>query len=221
MRQYQLVIFDWDGTIMNSEARIVSSIQIAAERCGFPVLSAHESKQIIGLSLDKAILGLYPDASKEQIQSMADAYSQSFLEESQVQMEPFDGAESMLLGLKMSGVKTAIATGKSRRGLDQILLECGFGGYFNMTRTPFESASKPDPLMLTQILAELDVPVEEALMVGDTTFDLEMAAKIDMDRVAMSYGVHAKHQLDDHSPLAHFDDMQALHAWLTPRLKVG
>jgi len=221
VRQYQLVIFDWDGTIMNSEARIVASIQTAAARCGLPVLSDHESKQIIGLSLDNAILGLYPDVTDEQVQAMANAYSQCFLEESQVEMEPFDGAESLLLGLKMAGIKTAIATGKSRRGLDQVLSECGFGGYFDMTRTPVESASKPDPLMLQQILAELNVPVEQALMVGDTTFDLQMAANIDMDRVAMSYGVHDQHLLDAHTPLAHFDDMQALHSWLTPRLKVA
>lgn len=219
MRQYKLVIFDWDGTIMNSEARIVASIQTAAERCGLPVLSDHESKQIIGLSLDKAILGLYPDASEAQVQSMSSAYSQNFLEESHVEMEPFDGAESLLLGLKMAGIKTAIATGKSRRGLDQILSECGFGRYFDMTRTPVESASKPDPLMLHQILAELEVPVEQALMVGDTSFDLQMAASIDMDRVAMSYGVHDQHILDEHTPLAHFDSMQELHTWLTPRLQ--
>ena len=219
MRQYKLVIFDWDGTIMNSEARIVASIQTAAARCGLPVLSDHESKQIIGLSLDKAILGLYPEASEAQVQSMSNTYSQNFLEESHVEMEPFDGAESLLLGLKMAGIKTAIATGKSRRGLDQVLGECGFGGYFDMTRTPVESASKPDPLMLHQILAELEVPVEQALMVGDTSFDLQMAASIDMDRVAMSYGVHDQHILDEHTPLAHFDSMQDLHTWLTPRLK--
>ena len=219
MRQYQLIIFDWDGTLMNSEARIVSAIQVAAERCGFPVLSAHDSKQIIGLSLHNAILGLYPLATATQVQLMADAYSQHFLEESTVEMTPFDGAESLLLGLKMAGIKTAIATGKSRRGLDQILKESGFGGYFNMTRTPFESASKPDPLMLKQILAQLNVPAEEALMVGDTTFDLQMASNINMDRVAMSHGVHAQKQLEIHSPLAHFDDLQALHHWLTPRLK--
>ncbi|MEA3404818.1 MAG: HAD-IA family hydrolase [Pseudomonadota bacterium] len=218
MKKYELVIFDWDGTLMNSEARIVTSIQTAAERCGFPVLSDHESKQIIGLSLDKAILGLYPDASTEQVQSMADAYSQCFLEESTVEMVPFDGAESLLLGLKSSGIKTAIATGKSRRGLDQVLLECGFGVYFDMTRTPVESASKPNPLMLEQILAEMGVAVENALMVGDTTFDLEMAKNIEMDRVAMSYGVHEAHELESHEPLAHFDSLQELHSWLTPRI---
>lgn len=221
MSKYQLVIFDWDGTLMNSEARIVASIQTAAERCGLPVLPDEVSKKIIGLSLDKAILGLYPDASDEQVAEMANAYSQCFLEESQVEMTPFDGAEALLFGLKSCGVKLAIATGKSRRGLDQVLLECGFGPYFDMTRTPVESASKPDPLMLEQILQELDVPVERALMVGDTTFDLQMAKNIDMDRVAMSYGVHEHHELDEHEPLGHFDSLQALHSWLTPRIHVG
>lgn len=217
-KRYQLVIFDWDGTLMNSEARIVASIQTAAERCGLPVLSDEASKRIIGLSLDKAILGLYPDADEAKVADMANAYSQCFLEESQVEMVPFDGAESLLLGLRMAGVKTAIATGKSRRGLDQVLSECGFGVYFDMTRTPVESASKPDPLMLEQILAEMGVAVEDALMVGDTTFDLQMAQNINMDRVAMSYGVHDQHELEAHSPLAHFDSLQALHSWLTPRI---
>ena len=219
MRQYQLIIFDWDGTLMNSEARIVGSIQAAAERSGLPVLSDHESKQVIGLSLDNAIKNLYPGISEQQQQAMAEAYSHCFLEESEVEMAPFDGAESLLLGLKMSGVKTAIATGKSRRGLDQVLIECGFGAYFDITRTPVESASKPNPLMLEQILAELQVPVEQALMVGDTTFDLQMAASIGMDRVAMSYGVHERSLLEAHGPLGHFDTMQALHSWLTPRLR--
>lgn len=206
---------------MNSEARIVSSIQAAAASCGLPVLSDHESKQIIGLSLENAIKGLYADINQQQVEAMSAAYTHNFLVESKVGMAPFDGAESLLLGLKMSGIKTAIATGKSRRGLDQVLVECGFGPYFNMTRTPVESASKPNPLMLEQILTELNVPVEQALMVGDTTFDLQMAQAIDMDRVAMSYGVHDRCLLDAHSPLEHFDTMQALHSWLTPRLKMG
>ncbi len=218
MKKYELVIFDWDGTLMNSEARIVASIQAAAERCGLPVLSDHESKQIIGLSLEKAILGLYPEVGVDQIEAMAQAYTQCFLHESEVAMEAFDGAEAMLFSLKNQGVKLAIATGKSRKGLDQVLQECGFGVYFDMTRTPVESASKPDPLMLEQILAELDVPLESALMVGDTTFDLQMARNINMDRVALAHGVHESHELDVHEPLAHFEDLHALHAWLMTRI---
>ncbi|WP_373017977.1 HAD-IA family hydrolase [Thiomicrorhabdus sp.] len=218
MKKYQLVIFDWDGTLMNSEGRIVASIQAAAERCGLPVLPDHESKQIIGLSLEKAIQGLYPDAEQSQVEAMAQAYTQCFLEECEVEMEAFDGAEAMLFSLKNQGVKLAIATGKSRKGLDQVLAECGLGVYFDITRTPVESASKPNPLMLEQILEELGVPVEHALMVGDTTFDLEMARNINMDRVALSHGVHESHELDVHEPLAHFDDLQSLHGWLMTRI---
>jgi phosphoglycolate phosphatase len=218
VKKYRVVIFDWDGTLMNSEARIVTSIQTAAARCGLPVLPDHESKKIIGLSLDKAILGLYPHADEATVVAMSEAYSQCFLEESEVEMQAFDGAEALLYSLKSQGVKLAIATGKSRRGLDQVLSECGLGVYFDMTRTPVESASKPDPLMLQQILQELDVSVEHALMVGDTTFDMHMAQQIEMDRVALAHGVHESHELEVHGPLAHFEDLHGLHGWLMSRI---
>lgn len=218
MKKYELVIFDWDGTLMNSEARIVASIQAAAERCGLPVLPDEESKKIIGLSLDNAILGLYPEATDEHVKAMSQAYTQCFLEECEVEMAAFDGAEALLYNLKNQGVKLAIATGKSRKGLDRVLSECGFGPYFDMTRTPVESASKPDPLMLEQILEELEVSVEQALMVGDTTFDLQMARNINMDRVALAHGVHEHHELDEHEPLAHLADLHALNQWLMARI---
>jgi phosphoglycolate phosphatase len=217
-KKYKLVIFDWDGTLMNSEARIVASIQAAAELCGLPVLPHHESKQIIGLSLEKAILGLYPHASAEQVVQMSAAYSHDFLVESTVEMEAFSGAESLLFSLKQMGAKLAVATGKSRRGLDQVLSHSGFGVYFDITRTPVESASKPDPLMLQQILAHLNVTVDEAVMVGDTTFDLQMAQAIKMDCIALGHGVHDAEVLAAFDPVVHCDDLHQLHAWLLPRV---
>ncbi len=213
-KKYKVVIFDWDGTLMNSEARIVDAIQTAAKECGLPVLSYDDSKQIIGLSLENAILGLYPDLDQSEVVAMSEAYSQNFLEESTVEMEPFDGAEAMLLNLKMQGVKLAIATGKSRRGLNSVLAETGFGSYFDITRTPVESASKPNPLMLEQILAELDIPVSEAVMIGDTTFDMEMALNINMDRVALSHGVHQTEVLSEYDPIATLDSLHELNSWL-------
>ncbi|WP_319381414.1 HAD-IA family hydrolase [Thiomicrorhabdus sp.] len=214
MKPYRLVIFDWDGTLMNSEARIVDSIQIAARECGLPVLSYDESKQIIGLSLEKAILGLYPDLPVDKIVAMSEAYTKGFLEDSQVGMQAFDGAEALLFNLKQQGVKLAVATGKSRKGLDNVLKETGFGVYFDITRTPIESASKPDPLMLKQILDALDVAVEDALMVGDTSFDMEMARNIGMDRVALSHGVHQMEVLEKFAPVAQLDSLQELNGWL-------
>ncbi|GAB6069815.1 HAD-IA family hydrolase [Thiomicrorhabdus hydrogeniphila] len=213
-KQYKAIIFDWDGTLMNSEARIVDAIQTAAKECGLPVLPYDESKQIIGLSLENAILGLYPNLDQSQVVRMSEAYTQCFLEESNVEMVPFDGAEALLLNLKQQGLKLAIATGKSRKGLNAVLAETGFGLYFDMTRTPIESASKPDPLMLTQILQEFNLTVDDAVMIGDTSFDMEMAQNINMDRVALSHGVHQTEVLNTYNPVATLDSLNELNMWL-------
>jgi phosphoglycolate phosphatase len=213
-KKYKAVIFDWDGTLMNSEARIVDAIQTAAKETGLPVLPYDESKQIIGLSLENAILGLYPDLDQHKVVAMSEAYTQCFLEESDVEMVPFDGAEALLLNLKQQGLKVAIATGKSRKGLNAVLAETGFGVYFDMTRTPVESASKPNPLMLTQILEEFGLAVEDAVMVGDTSFDMEMAQNINMDRIALSHGVHQTEILQEYNPVATLDSLNELNMWL-------
>ncbi len=217
-KRYKLVIFDWDGTLMDSEARIVEAIQYAAREVGLPVLDDEASASIIGLSLTRAIERLYPRAQAEQVARMAQAYSRYFLHEASTPMQPFEGAEALLKALKEKGVRLAIATGKSRKGLDRILPESGLAPYFDVTRTPEEAASKPDPLMLTQILEETGVPVEAALMVGDTTFDMEMARNVGMDRVAVSFGVHDHAALDVYAPLAHFHHLDELRDWLLQRV---
>jgi phosphoglycolate phosphatase len=210
----EVVIFDWDGTLMNSEARIVTSVQQAALQCGFPVLPHDQSKQIIGLSLDKAILHLYPEAEPPQVAAMAEAYTQHFLFESGVDMQPYDGAVELLSELKAAGFKLAVATGKSRKGLNEVLSKTGFGEFFDITRTPVESASKPDPLMLQQILAHFNLSVSQAVMVGDTTFDMQMAKSIAMPRVALTHGVHSVEQMQPYEPDAFLDDLFALKDWI-------
>lgn len=212
--RYELVIFDWDGTLMNSVERIVASVQYAAASCGLPVLPFDASKQIIGLSLERAIAQLYPQVEPDLVGEVAQAYTRHFLHESDVMMQPYEGALALLETLREHGVKRAVATGKSRQGLDAVLAQFGWGEYFNCTRTPVESASKPNPLMLEQILAELNVDVSRALMVGDTTFDMEMAQAINMDRVALSHGVHSFEQMHAYQPSASFDDLMSLQAWL-------
>ncbi|HIQ39927.1 MAG TPA: HAD family hydrolase [Sulfurivirga caldicuralii] len=216
-KRYQLVIFDWDGTLMDSAARIVEAIQHAARVSGLPVLDEKTSASIIGLSLQRAIEQLYPQAGADQVARMAQAYTHYFLHEAKTPMRPFAGAEALLQALKARGVKLAIATGKSRRGLDRILPQSGLAPYFDVTRTPMEAASKPDPLMLEQILQETGVSLEQALMVGDTTFDMEMARNLGMDRVAVSFGVHDHAELDAYGPLAHFHHLDALRQWLMTR----
>lgn len=218
IKQYQCVIFDWDGTLMDSEARIVASIQAAAKQVDFPVLSHEVSKQIIGLSLEKAILTLYPEASEEAVKLMVTGYAECFLKESQVSMMPFAGAEDVLQSLKSAGVKLAVATGKSRRGLDHVLAELAYADYFDLTRTPVEAESKPSPLMLQQILSALNLTVDQAVMIGDTEFDMQMAQAIGMDRIALSHGVHDLPLLQAYEPIATFDDLMALQAWLKSRV---
>lgn len=216
---YQVVIFDWDGTIMNSEGRIVDCVQQAARENDMPVLPYEETKQIIGLSLQNAIKALYPDAAAQPglVAAMADTYTQHFLHDSEVAMQPFVGAREMLESLREFGYKTAIATGKSRIGLNAVLEETGFGDLFDFTRTPVESASKPDPLMLRQILQHFDLPVEQAVMVGDTTFDMEMARNLEMDRVALLHGVHNSAQLQPFAPVVELMDLPSLQSWLLSR----
>lgn len=216
---YQCVIFDWDGTIMNSEARIVDAIQTAAQMSGLPVLPYHDSKQIIGLSLEKAILGLYPEADAEKVETMAQNYSHTFLETSEVEMLPFEGAQDLLETLKQQKVLTAVATGKSRKGLDRVLAEVGYDGLFDMTRTPVESESKPSPLMLQQILDEFGLSPDQAVMVGDTEFDMLMAQNIGMDRIALSHGVHELERLKAFNPVAHFDDLLSMKNWLLDQIQ--
>lgn len=217
--KYQCVIFDWDGTLMDSEARIVASIQYAAKHAGFPVLSYDISKSIIGLSLEKAICTLYPNANDAGIQAISEGYTEYFLNHADVDMRPFEGAVELLRQLRHSGVKTAIATGKSRRGLDQVLAEIGFESYFDMTRTPVEAESKPSPLMLQQIIDELGLSVDQAVMVGDTEFDMQMAQNIDMDRIALSHGVHDLDVLKSYDPVCCFDDLPSLTDWIQYRVE--
>jgi len=218
-KAYQCVIFDWDGTIMNSEARIVKLIQMSAERAGFPVLPYDVSKQIIGLSLEKAISTLYPEADADGVARLSKGYSDHFLEESTEPMVLFEGAKALLTALNESGAKVAIATGKSRRGLDKILAEYDMEVYFDMTRTPVESESKPSPLMLQQILDAFGLTAEQAVMIGDTEFDMQMAKNIDMDRIAVSHGVHELAHLQTFDPVACFDDLPTMQAWLTNNVK--
>ncbi|WP_024851502.1 HAD family hydrolase [Hydrogenovibrio kuenenii] len=218
-KKYQCVIFDWDGTLMDSEARIVASIQYAAKHAGYPVLPYDVSKSIIGLSLEKAIYTLYPDATEAGIAAMAKGYTEYFLNHADVDMKPFDGAEALLQMLKKAGVKTAIATGKSRRGLDQVLSEVGFESYFDMTRTPVEAESKPSPLMLQQIIDEFGLAAAEAVMVGDTEFDMQMAQNINMDVIALSHGVHDLDVLKTYEPVSYFDDLHSMTDWLQHHIK--
>ena len=209
-----LFIFDWDGTVCDSAAKIVDSMQKSAEDAGVQVLSSDEIKNIIGLGLPEAVQTLYPDQSEQKQEEIRSGYSRHYLNKDQGNPTPlFEGALETLHMLADKGFHLAVATGKSRKGLDRILKEHGLENFFHSTRCADETASKPHPLMLEELLRELDVPVEQAVMVGDTEFDMAMAEAIGMPRIAVSYGAHHIDRLRKYQPALCVDEFATIAAY--------
>lgn len=214
MAEVELIIFDWDGTLMDSVAQIVSSVQAAARDLGVPEPSVAAAQDIIGLGLPEAMRVLFPQVPEADRLALRQRYAQHFVGGTGGQARPFAGAEAMLAALRAQGRQLAVATGKTRVGLDRVLAGTGWSGHFAATRCADETASKPDPRMLRELLRELRVPVSRALMVGDTTYDLEMARAIGMPAIGVTYGVHAPERLLAHEPLTLCDSVPALAARL-------
>lgn len=216
---YRLLIFDWDGTLMDSAARIVASIQSSATALGVEPPEDAAIRDIIGLGLIEGIERLFPGTDEAFAQRLASAYRQDYLYGMQAQASLFAGAEAVLRELRDEGYWLAVATGKSRTGLRQVLDHTGLRTLFYSTRTADETASKPHPQMLHEILEELDTPAEQALMIGDTTYDLDMANSAGVDGLAVSYGVHALDRLLDFSPRGHINSIGELPGWLRSGVK--
>lgn len=210
----QLVVFDWDGTLMDSEARIVSCLRAAGAELGLPALDDGVLRNVIGLGLKEAIETLHPEAGPEGWRAFADRYRNNFLASDGAASPLFDGALELLTRLQRRGVLLAIATGKSRRGLDRALTEQGCARLFHATRCADETFSKPHPQMLLELMEELGVTPDETLMVGDTEYDLQMARSAGVAAVGVAYGVHAPQRLLACSPLACVGDIAELTAWL-------
>jgi phosphoglycolate phosphatase len=215
---YRLLVFDWDGTLADSIERIVISMQVAASACQLPVLDAPIIKGIIGLGLPEAIASLYPTLTDHlAIARFRRHYSEHYLS---LETEPsplFPGVVEALNGFREQGYLLAVATGKGRRGLDAVLDGHGWLDYFDVTRCADETASKPDPLMLQQILAHCQVAPQQALMVGDSPFDLQMAQRAGMDSVAVGYGAQPLATLRQHGPRLAVEKFSEIQAWLGAR----
>lgn len=207
-----LVIFDWDGTVCDSEAHIVRAMQRALAECGMPPLPDASVRHIIGLGLLQAVRALYPKATDSECETVAAAYSRHYIQEDQTPPQLFPDALATLQHLRSAGYRLAVATGKSRRGLNRILSALDLEHFFDATRTADETRSKPHPQMLLELLDELDVDAADTLMVGDTTYDLEMAAAIAMPRIGVSYGVHSVSALRACGALAVIDAIDELPA---------
>ncbi|WP_426417819.1 HAD family hydrolase [Aestuariirhabdus sp. LZHN29] len=212
-KQYQLVIFDWDGTLIDSAGRICQCLALAAEDTGLDILEAEQYRDIIGLGLPEAFRKLYPGVScATTMDRMRDRYSHHFLGREDSPSEFYERVEEGLACLWESNLKTAVATGKSRRGLNRVLDVCGWHGAFDATRCADETRSKPHPQMLMEILEETGTAPEDAIMVGDTEYDMDMARQAGVDRIAMGYGAHSIDRLAPYAPVLsahHFDDVMA------------
>ncbi len=214
-----LLIFDWDGTLSNSTPKIVHCIQQAAISTGFPVLEPETILNIIGLGLPEAMHCLYPslsDAEREQIRL---SYIEHFLDNDKEPSPFFDGVIEGLERLFNAGFTMAVATSKSRRGLERILDVTQTRRFFTASRCADETASKPHPLMLHELLTELGVSKEQAIMVGDTEYDMDMARQANVGRVAVSYGAHHIDRMRSYEPVLTVDHFSEFTNWVLSRVK--
>jgi len=213
--RYRLVIFDWDGTLMDSAERIVACMQAAARELEWDVPSAAAVRDIIGLGLPEAMARLFPGITSGEQDRLRETYGHQFRVADRIPAPFFPGVIEGIERLRRdSTCRLAVATGKSRRGLDRALEHESCGSWFVASRTADLTRSKPHPQMLEELLVECGVTVEEAVMIGDTEYDLEMARAIGMDRVAVTYGVHERERLLRSEPLLVAEDFSSLVEWL-------
>ena len=209
-----LLILDWDGTLSDSTGKITQAMQMAAEDLGWEIPLDSEVHNIIGLGLPEAIAQLFPLLGEADRQGIRERYAAHFVSLDQQQPSAFFPAvQETLEYLRAEAHQLAIATGKSRRGLDRILTNLGMSSFFHATRCADETASKPHPLMLEQLLNEFSVPSAESVMIGDTEYDMAMARTISMPRIAVSYGAHHAERLRPYEPELCMDRFDELLRW--------
>lgn len=212
-KRFDLLVFDWDGTLMDSAASIAVCLQAACRDLGFAVPTDRDARYVIGLGLADAMAHILPQLAPSEYPRVTERYRHHFLQHD-AGTTLFCGAEDMLRELRAAGHLLAIATGKSRRGLDRALASTGLTDCFHTTRCADEGHTKPDPGMLHRILEALKVPPDRALMIGDTTHDMAMARSAGVARLAVRHGAHDERDLLEYEPLACVADCDELRAWL-------
>lgn len=209
-KKYDLIIFDWDGTIIDSQAHITGCMKRAITDENLPVPEEQRIRHIIGLSLRRAIETLFADIDQATVQRVEDNYRQHFFSDTEPASDLFSGTAEVIRDLHAHGYYLAVATGKGRYGLDIALTKTGLKPYFHSTRCADETRSKPDPLMLDEILTDLDLQSEQAIMVGDTSYDMDMASNIKMDSIAVTYGMHDLQDLENSKPTHFINSIEQL-----------
>jgi phosphoglycolate phosphatase len=216
---YRLLVFDWDGTLADSEQRIVSAALSAIEVLDLPGRSHEQIRGIIGLAMSEAFHALFPEVPTGQEGRFIACYREYYLRDTATPIPLFPGAKSALRGFAEQRYLLAVATGKGRRGLDRDMANHGLDTLFVTTRCADDAPSKPHPRMLEEIMEEADVPSSETLMVGDTAFDMEMARSAGVASVGVTTGVHDRQRLLEFNPLALLDSIAELPAWLSHRAR--
>ena len=212
-KRYDLIVFDWDGTLFDSTALIVQCIQAAARDLGLEAPARERAAYVIGMGLIEALAHTLPGLPRERYGELAQRYRHHYFA-AQHEVTLFEGVTGLLDQLKARHHWLAVATGKSRRGLDEALKTVGLQTLFDGTRTADETASKPDPRMLLELMREFGAEPQRTLMIGDTTHDLHLALNAGCDAVAVAYGAHAHEELARLNPLLIAPGVAELQQWL-------
>ncbi len=213
-KRFELLVFDWDGTLMDSAGAIVASIQESCRDLGLPVPERERASHIIGLGLKDALAYAVPELPPSDYGKLAERYRHHYLARDS-DLELFPGMREMLAALKRQGYLLAVATGKSRAGLERVLEATQLKQYFDSSRCADETHSKPHPAMLQELMQELLIEPEATLMIGDTAHDLQMAVNAGVPALAVSYGAHPRDSLTALNPLGCVDTPHELLPWLT------
>lgn len=212
-RRYALIVFDWDGTLIDSADAIVESIQAAAREMSLPVPEPARARHVIGLGLQDSLQHAVPSLPRAQYADFAERYRQHFVAREQA-LQLFPGVRELLERLAQRGHRLAVATGKSRRGLERALQASALGDYFAASRCGDETEPKPHPAMLHELLRELRTEAPRALMIGDTSHDLQMARRAGVDALGVTYGAHSAEALRVLAPLRCVASIEELRRWL-------
>ena len=212
-KRFELLVFDWDGTLFDSTGAIVRSIQASCRDVGLREPSDAQASHVIGLGLSEALRYAVPALTEQQLPLLVERYRYHYLSLDQ-EIQLFSGAVEMVERLFAQGFQLAVATGKSRKGLDRAFANSGLGRFFSASRCADECFSKPHPQMLEELMEEFSVAKEKTLMIGDTTHDMQMAANAGVAGLAVSYGAHSAEVLNDLNPLGCLQDVRELDQWL-------
>ena len=212
-KRFKLIVFDWDGTLMDSAPAIVAALQAASGDLGFEPPSDERARHIIGLGLQDALREALPALDPLRYREMAERYRYHYLSHDQ-ELMLFAGAFELVRALGEAGFLLAVATGKTRHGLERAFAGSGLGPYFDASRCADECHSKPDPQMLLELMGKFALAPEDTLMIGDTTHDLLMARNARVPALAVAYGAHPRASLEAEAPLLCAESIAEVHAWL-------